>query len=74
MAGDRFPPQLESPHPPVSGDLPTANHLPVTTLPVPVNNPLTKPSTLSGPKGSAPWGIFLYSIYAPSPTPDNKFS
>jgi hypothetical protein len=41
IAGDSVPPQFASPQPPVRGDLHTAIHLPVITLPVPVNKPLT---------------------------------
>ncbi len=74
MAGENDPPQFASPHPPVSGDLPTTIHLPENRLPVPVRRPDTNPRILSGPRGSAPAGILLYKRWAARPDPDRYLS
>ena len=57
ISGPKYPPQLASPHPPVSGDLPATMKRPEKGAPVPVSNPGKNPMIASGPKGSALAGI-----------------
>ena len=53
QVGAELPPELASPQPPVSGDLPTNVNRPPSAR-VPVNVPVTKPRMLSEPSGSTP--------------------
>ena len=66
-SGPKKPPEFESFHPPVTGDLCTMVNLPPNIAPVALLRPVINPSMLSGPRGSAPSGILSYNIFAPKP-------
>ena len=68
-AGPKWPPMLESPYPPVAGDLHPKWVLPLAGMRWPVKGPAAATKTFSGPNGSANRGISSHNSLATKPRP-----